>query len=157
MRERKRFVVDATVGARWFLVDEPLYKKSRILLSELILGNVELSAPAIFRHEVTGALKRACATRGKNTKRPRIQARQALESLKLLYELPVQIHADTYDETLAAFDMALRFSKGHYDMLYLRLAQKLGGQFITADERVIEAVPKDFPRGSVCLLADWVF
>ncbi len=157
MSESKRYIVDATVGAKWYLKDEPLQDKAWAFLAANVAGHFSFSAPAIFLHEVAGALKRASATRSKSATHMRISSQQAIASIKQLYSLQIQLHPSDVIEAVEAFDMAVRFSKGHYDMLYLRLAQKLGCQLVTADTRMIEAVPNDFPRGSICLLSDWVF
>jgi predicted nucleic acid-binding protein len=153
MNELQSIVVDATVGARWYLPDEALHVKAVNLLSESLRSRFRFHAPALFRYEVVGALKRACATRKSGVLR--IQKSEAITAIEQLFALPIQIHSADVAESVEALDMACRFSKGHYDVLYLRLAQKLDCQLITADEKMIRAVPADFPRGNVCLLSDW--
>jgi predicted nucleic acid-binding protein len=49
--------------------------------------------------------------------------------------------------------MAVDYSKGHYDMTYLRLAEQLGCRWCTADRKVLRAPAPGFPVHRVLLLS----
>jgi predicted nucleic acid-binding protein len=53
--------------------------------------------------------------------------------------LPLTRHADT-PLVAAAFDLADRVGRTVYDCVYLALAVRLGGQMVTADERLANSL-----------------
>lgn len=99
---------------------------------------VEVVAPYLLRYEVASALWRKVARglmRGED-------ARQALEvalSLDITFLDPPEL-------PLRAFDLAGKLNRpATYDMCYLALAEIVGGECWTADERLYNAVRGAFP------------
>lgn len=52
-----------------------------------------------------------------------------------------------------AYRLAVAHKRAFYDMLYLALSLRVGCQFVTADERLVNAIGAAFPN--VIWLADW--
>lgn len=148
----QRMVVDASVAAKWFLLDEPDCDLARAVLAELLAGKKELHAPGVFLYEVCHALTSACLTRGK-TGAPRLKPDHALECVRELFGLEIDVHAAALEECTEALLTAVKHSKRHADMSYVYLAEKLDCQWCTADEKVLSAVRDGFPSERVCLLS----
>ena len=150
-----RHVVDASVAAKWFLRDalERDVDLAENLLRAALDGNLELHVPGIFTFEVCNLLAKAC---GKHPvkKAARLTPTEACASVEDLHAMPLQIADSSVKDKLRALEMSATFSKLFYDMTYLCLAEKLDCQWITADARVLHALPSTFPRHRVLLLSE---
>jgi predicted nucleic acid-binding protein len=150
-----RMVVDANVAGKWFLKDarESDVDLADEILVALLAGDIELHAPRIIRYELSGLLTKACLTRDPHNKTPRVRGDQASAFIREFFRLPIRIRAATEAEAVEALQLAVTYSKGHYDMTYLRLAEKLDCQWCTADAKVLKANRKGFPAHRVRLLS----
>jgi predicted nucleic acid-binding protein len=77
----------------------------------------------------------------------------ALTRLELLYDLPFQQHKISPDQAAEIMGLAVKYSKGYYDMSYFYLAGKIDCLWCTADAKFLRAVPADFPKQRVLLLS----
>jgi predicted nucleic acid-binding protein len=148
-------VVDATVVAKWFLKD-PLETDTDLaddILIALLAGDLELHAPRILSYEVSGLLARACLTRPPGTGAARLTKDRAVQCVHEFFGLPIQIADATEDEALESLEMSVTYSKGLYDMTYIRLAQQLDCRWCTADRKVLQALAPGFPAERVLLLS----
>ena len=150
-----QLVIDASVAAKWFLKDE---LEGDVDLAEEILGlfldqEIELHAPDIFRKEVCGVLARACLTHLFRGGPPCIMKADAQQHVRDLFRLPIQIHGETAERSVAALQLAVDYSKGYYDMTYVRLAEELDCQWCTADERFLAPTREGLPRHRVLILS----
>ncbi len=73
--EYHRFVVDASVAAKWVLTDEPDARSAEILLADFRESRIQLLAPEHISYEVASAIRNAVRTRRMTVD----QARTALE------------------------------------------------------------------------------
>lgn len=121
-------IVDASVGVKWFIPEvhstEARQWRSRpdalhtlAFFFDLEIGNVLWKK--IQRMEITRA--------------------EANLILGQLASLPLTRHAEVPLLTLA-FDLADRTQRTVYDCLYLALATQLGGQMVTADQRLYNSL-----------------
>jgi len=96
-------------------------------------------APALLHYEVTSALWRKVVRGAMSLS----DARRALEvalSLGIKFLNPPEL-------SLHAFDLAARLDRPTaYEAHYLALAELMQGEFWTADERLYNAIRKDFPN-----------
>ncbi len=146
----ERLVVDASVAAKWFLVeDEQDVELARQLRRVCMAGETELHAPAVFGCEVGHLLLSASRRRP-----PRIEEDRAVEGVRELFAVPIRIHPLAEQDAEEAMRMAIRFSKTFYDMTYLVLARKLDCKLCTADERVAGATDAGFPSDRIIVLSD---
>ena len=74
-----RYVVDASIIAKWILPGEPYQENTAKLKEDFTTGQVELCAPTLIVHEVTNAIWRA-------TKLGIISVNDAKEALEALEE-----------------------------------------------------------------------
>ena len=97
-----------------------------------------LAAPTLLRYEVRNALYRA-------ERQGLWSAIATRAALRAILAIPLDLH-DEADLHLTAMDFAARFSlPAAYDAHYLALADKLGGEFWTADWRLANAVRSVLP------------
>lgn len=152
---RERMVIDASVATKWFLQDatETDTDLAEEILVTFLDGELELHAPRIFTYEVCGALAKACCSRSAGTSGFRLKKEQALRCAHELFGLAIHIAESSEAEGCEALDMAVDFSQGHYDMTYVRLAQRLDCQWCTADLKVQMAVPPAFPHNRILQLS----
>ena len=133
-----RLVVDASVAAKWYLLDEDYADQAGALLNQFRQGAIGLVAPQQIRYEVPSAI--TVATRGRAPRLTLEQGRRAIEEF-----LALDLETIRGDEVVRlAYDLVHEYGCAFYDALYLALAQDLGVPFITADGRLyrrVRAIP----------------
>ena len=117
-----RYVVDASVGIKWFLPE--IHSEAASRLQAL---NASLHVPAFFNLEIGSVLS-------KRIRRKEVSSEEGEAILKELRNIPLQKHSN---ERLfkPAFALALQTQQSLYDCLYLALAETIEGQMVTADKR----------------------
>lgn len=115
-------IIDASVAFKWFVVEEGS--------DEAIawVGRAELMAPVLIHTEVANAIR-------KRVRRGELASAGAGEQLSYLDEV-----IRTVEETPflpRAFELALELDHSVYDCVYLALAEAMGEQMLTADEKFI--------------------
>lgn len=148
----ERMVIDSSIAAKWFLKDEVDIDLADDILAAFLAGDIELHAPCIISYEVCGLLAKACAPQGKGGK-PRLSKEDAVACVRRFYDLSIQVHEVTAEEHLRALEMSIDCSKGYYDMAYIQLAEKLNCQWCIADEKVLQAITRNFPSHRVLVLS----
>ena len=132
---RDAVVVDASVVIKWLIPEEDS-AEARELERQWREDGITVSAPHLMPYEVSNALHKRVATGEMST----IDAQRLMEDL-LNRGIALLDLADTYSD---AFELASRFNQRTiYDSQYLALAQALGCEFWTADERFYRAVTNE--------------
>jgi len=121
-------VVDSSVAIKWFVLEEHSDAACRWQN-----GNHDFHVPEVFldievANIVWKKLQRNLLTVG--------QANQIVSELPLL---PFTRHHEA-SLLQSAFDIAVAHRRSVYDSLYLALAERLDGQMLTADQRLINAL-----------------
>jgi predicted nucleic acid-binding protein len=123
----KTCIVDSSVVAKWFLPEEHS-DEARALLT----GAVELIAPDLMPIEVASVA-------WKRVQRGELTAEEATALVHDLVTLPVRIEpSDNLIES--ALELALVTKRTVYDCLYVALAVAHDCEFVTADERLVNAL-----------------
>lgn len=126
-----RYVVDASVGAKW-VAPEPDSAQARTILDAAASGAAQLLAPDIYVAEVANVLWKRCRLRGELTEE------EAAEGLRLLLNaLPELVPAATLTEQALALAISFRFPV--YDCLYVALALQEACPLVTDDRRLARA------------------
>jgi predicted nucleic acid-binding protein len=133
------WVVDASVAAKWFLPakQEPLVHEALLLLDRYAKGQDHFIVPDLFWAEI-GNLMWKAARLGRCTKHAGELALTTLQQRNL----PTVPSVTLVD---LAFNIATAFDRTVYDSLYIALAVQSNAQFITADERLANAMAARFP------------
>ncbi len=132
-------VVDANILIAFGLADEPLHTQAKQVLSAWQTTNEHLTAPRLFRSEITAVVRKAVYQQ-------RMTIEQGRVMLSQLLAYPVEFHED--DALLKeAYELAVRFNRPRaYDSQYMALAQRLNCDFWTADERLANSTQGQFPH-----------
>ena len=122
-------ILDASVLLNAFFPDEA-QAQAQSLLRLHAAGKTHLKAPSLLAYEVSNAAWQA-------ERRGRISSSQVDEILQAASALGIELLPLDWGESLP---LARRFGRSAYDAAYLALAEKLGEQLITGDERLYNAV-----------------
>lgn len=135
----KTFVVDASVGVKWFLPagNEPFASEAQRLLDSYMDNHVRLFVPDLFWAEVGSVLWKA-VTRGRITAQ---DAKSALDGM-LALRLP---STPIFDLIATAWPLALTHNRSVYDSLYVAAAMQAKAELVTADEKLANALGTRFP------------
>jgi predicted nucleic acid-binding protein len=139
---RARYVLDASVAAKWFTRhEEPDRHKAVALRALHVSGGCSLAVPEFSLLEILNAVKYS----------GRADAADAARALALLERLRLEIVP--LDWTLLRRATAIAWETGVslYDAVYVALAETLGSPLVTADEAMVRKMPG---RASVVRLAD---
>ena len=122
-----RFVVDASVGMKWFVAETD--SDAAVRLQD---PANELHIPGFFDIEVANSV-------WKKRRRGELSRAEADFIIGQLPLLPVTRHPEA-PLLPAAFDLADRTQRTVYDCLYLALAVQLAAPMVTADQRLYNAL-----------------
>ena len=124
-------VVDASVVVDWVAPDADPHGPARKRLERWALADVRLVAPRLLPEEVANALLTGC-------RRGRWDGAEADAAYVLLRDLPVTL-TDTAADLDRAWELSRRYDEHPvYDMVYVALAERIGEQLVTADDRLRE-------------------
>lgn len=127
--DRRVPVVDASVVVDWVAPGADVRSPAMRLARRLADRGEELRAPRLLMEEVTNALLTG-------VRRGRWSGADADASYATLRRMPVRL-ADERDDLDRAYELSRRYDEHPvYDMLYVALAERLGEQLITADDRL---------------------
>ena len=126
-----KLVVDASVAIKWF-VPEPLSAEARRILDDYQAGTLTLIAPDLINAEVGNIVWKKQAFQGLDAD----DARTVIDEFRKL----AIVLTPTGDLLADAYGLAVTHRRSVYDSLYLALSIREGSQFVTADERLVNAV-----------------
>jgi predicted nucleic acid-binding protein len=136
MMVKSKVCVDASFMVA-LLIPESFSKAALEFWEEWVLGDIEINAPILLRYEVTSALYRK-SFRGLITWEDRQAAQSQFSALDIVWNDPPAL-------PLRAVELARLYQRPNaYDSFYLALGEFLDCLLWTADERLFNAVQKDF-------------
>jgi predicted nucleic acid-binding protein len=122
-------VVDASVLIDLVAPDAAVDTPARALVAKLVAAGMDVVAPALLWLEAANVLLTGI-------RRGRWDGADADSAMAEFERVPVRI-GDTLADRARAFELARRYDNWPvYDMLYVALAERLGTQFYTADDRL---------------------
>ncbi len=139
-----KLVIDSSVAIKWF-VAEPYSTEARRLLNEYRAGVLTLLAPDLMLAEFGNIV----------WKKQRFQGLAAADGQRIIaafQRLPFAL-TPTAPPLDDAYRLAITHQRTIYDALYLALTVREQCRFVTADERLVNAVNMSFPN--VVWLARW--
>src|SRR5258705_6568289 len=118
------------------VLQEGLTPKVRAIIKFWTATNVMLAAPSLFQYEIIAVLR-------KHVYQGRMSLQESIKGRDLLLSQPIQLILDD-DLLRRAYDLSTRFNRPTaYDSQYLAVAERLGCDFWTIDERLYNAVAND--------------
>lgn len=137
-------VVDSSVAVKWFIA-EPYSAEARRILDAYQNGLLSFLAPDLINAEVGNILWKKQAFQG-------LAASDAQDVLDEFRRLQFKFipAAELLED---AYNIAVTHRRTVYDALYLALSVREGCRFVTADEKLANAVGATFP--GVAWLANW--
>ena len=131
------FVVDASVGVKWF-VPEVFQSDAQRLQNSAY----QLHVPTLFDVEIANIL-------WKKIRLGELTSPEADAILAQLPALPVTRYAEG-SLLPSAFDLAVQTQRTVYDSLYVALAIQLNGLLVTADQKLFNALSSTKWVGCLC-------
>jgi predicted nucleic acid-binding protein len=123
-------VVDASVVVDWVAPDADADGPARRYLRHLVEHDAAVLAPRLLREEVANALL-------SGVRRQRWAGADADAAFNLLTLAPIH-WVDEQEDLASAWELARRYDEHPiYDLLYVAVAERLGEQLVTADERLL--------------------
>ena len=137
-------VIDSGVAVKWF-VPEPYTAEARRILDGYRRGTLTFLAPDLIYAEVGNIA----------WKKQQFQGLSAADAQQMVIAFQAVRFTVTPSAYLleAAYRLAVAHQRTVYDSLYLALSEQEHCQFVTADERFVNAVGSTFPN--VVWLANW--
>jgi predicted nucleic acid-binding protein len=134
----KLCVVDASVGVKWI----PLFAKEDLVdrAKELLrrgASEFDMIVPDLFWLEISGALWKA-------VRRNDCEPSEAHKALLDIQDLPLQTMPST-KLVNSAQRIAIQYGRSIYDSVYVALARETESEFVTADEKLANAVAGRLP------------
>lgn len=137
-------IVDCGVSVMWFLT-ETYSPQADLILGEYEQGRAEFLAPALIWAEFGNVMWKKQIFQNIAQTETELAVK---EFKKINFTLiPTTV---LFDE---AYQIAVKYRRTFYDSLYLALSVRENCQFVTADERLYNAVKADLPN--VVRLANW--
>ena len=124
-------VVDSSVVIKWY-VPETLSTEARVILEAYEAGALTLIAPDLLNAEIGNILWKKQTLQGFGA----ADAQEVLDKFRLLR----LIFTSSADLLAEAYQLAVTYKRSVYDSLYLALSMRKQCQFVTADERLVNAV-----------------
>ncbi len=123
-----RYVLDASVAAKWFTRHEEADREKAVALRALHLaGRCVLVLPEFSLLEIVNAVRYS----------GRADEGDAIQALGLLEKLRLGIIPLDWELLRKATAIAWGFQVSLYDASYVALAERLGSPFLTADEALV--------------------
>ena len=139
-----RYVIDSSVAIKWFIYED-LQAEALAILNEWELGNLECVVPDWFYVEIGNIL-------WKKHRNQLITREEVDTALAELGNLPLLIKP-SHPLNDAAVSFAIKYDRTVYDSLYVVLAEEEDCPFVTADDRLANALAPHIPN--IVKLADW--
>ena len=139
-----KIVVDSSVVIKWFVV-EPFSTEARRILDEYATGALALHAPDLINAEVGNVV----------WKKHRFQGLAAEDAQQIIdeYRNLTFVLTPTADLLDDAFRLAVTHERTVYDALYIALSVREQCHYVTADEKLVNAVSASLPN--VLWVANW--
>ena len=140
-----RYIVDASVVAKWVLPGDPYQVIAVKLKSDYISGIVDLQSLLLASIEVASAFRRA-------VRLGRLSEANAEEALVALGDMGVELHSLGWSDVARVLGIASELGLSVYDASYVSVAEDAKATLITADDELYKMAGK---RCSVQHLRDY--
>lgn len=137
-------VIDSSVAIKWFVVEHNS-DKAREILDIYKDGAINFIAPDLINAEFGNIL-------WKKYQRNYLNIKEAEEIIEAFQSISFTIISNA-KLLKDAYNLATRYNRTVYDMLYVALSERDKCKFVTADERLVNALGSNFQN--IVWLAHW--
>lgn len=137
-------VVDSSVAIKWYIVEQHSTEAHR-LLNEYQSGKIDVVAPDLLACEIGSIVWKRCQFQGLSS----TDAQRILNAFKIV-KFGMTSTLDLLDDT---FQLAMAHKRTVYDMMYLALSIRKSCDFVTADQKLFNAINAAYPN--VLWIANW--
>jgi len=123
-----KLVVDASVAAKWFNVEE-LSDKAANVKDAHVKGDIELAAPIHLIYEIGNSI----------WKNKQLSDNDACDAISSIIRLDIQLIEPTAQRAQRAMELARQVETSFYDAVYLQAAEEMKIPLLTADQKQITA------------------
>ena len=138
-------VIDSGVAIKWFVIEPHEIEADRIL-QEYRRKQLSFLAPDFLYAEFGNVIWKKQMFQGLSG----ADAEQIIVDFQTQITISLTLTKELLDE---AYRLAVAHKRAVYDMLYLALSLRAGCQFVTADEKLVNAIGSAFPN--IIWLANW--
>jgi predicted nucleic acid-binding protein len=138
-------VIDSGVAVKWYVLEQNSAEARRIF-AEYRHGKLTLLAPDFIYAEFGNIMWKKQAFQNFDP----LDATNIVDEFRTGVTLNLTSAKELLDE---AYRLAVAHKRTVYDMLYLALSIRAGCQFVTADEKLVNAVGPAFP--DIVWLSNW--
>jgi predicted nucleic acid-binding protein len=124
-RSPKTLIVDASAATKWF-VEEVDSEKANLLKRAHETGRLQLAAPDLLVYEVSNAL----------VYHPKMNLEDLTQGITRLLELDLDLIPPRADFAAETARIARKYAVSVYDASYIALADIVGTNCVTADEKL---------------------
>jgi predicted nucleic acid-binding protein len=132
----RRVVPDTSVVLKWLLTGEADRARALTLREAYLLGLVVLVVPELLLYEVTNVLRY----------KPDWDVARIAQAVRSVIDLGVEIAPATADRMTRALEIAVAHDIAVYDAAFVALAEDVGGEFVTSDERLVRKLTPGMRR-----------
>lgn len=132
-----QLVVDSSVVVKWFVV-EPYSTEARRILNDYQAGVLTLLAPDLLYAEVGNIVWKKHIFQGMTA----VDAQLVVDTFRTM----TFVQTSTAALLDSAYLLAVIHRRTVYDMLYVALSAQEACQFVTADEKLVNAISTTFPN-----------
>lgn len=140
----REVVVDSSVAIKWFVAEVHSAEAQR-LLNDYQAGTIGFAAPDLLACEIGSIVWKKCQFQG-------LAAGDALLILNGFRALTFAV-TSTFDLLDDAFRLATAHQRTVYDMTYVALSLRKSCDFVTADQKLFNALSPFFPN--MLWVANW--
>ena len=135
----KIVIVDASVGLKWLALfgQEEFSDRAKSILDRRTAAEIVLLVPDLFWLEISSALCKAM-------RRNKCASAEANQALVEMQQLPLRTVSST-KLINSAQEIAIQYGRSVYDSVYVALARESRSEFVTADEKLANAVAAHLP------------
>lgn len=137
-------VVDSSIVVKWF-VTEAFTPEALKLLDGYLAGNINFIAPDLLSAEFGNTI-------WKKVRLSRLSKEDAEQIINVFQELLITF-VPTQELLKEAFRIAIAYDRTVYDALYVALSLRENCLYITADEKLVNAICESFPN--IVWIAKW--
>jgi len=123
-----KLVVDASVAAKWFNVEE-LSDKAAKVKDAHAKGHIDLAAPIHLPYEVGNSIWR----------NKQLSDDDAADAVSSIMRLDIELIEPTIQRVQRAMEIARQVKTSFYDAVYLQVAEEMKTPLLTADQKQMKA------------------